>query len=536
VVSGTPTVGLEADLVDHRPSGILALQRAVGNAAVTRLVTAGDPQIQRACCATCAGGHSCDFEEEAERWARPRVAQRVPTAKAARAPFETAAAALSAAATRRRSPQRAVAPSGTPTRGLQRRPDDYKRGYEHGATCKPAQAGPLLPQGLDDYERGYREGKDKCVPGPVQTPAPPTVSAQCATPFKKATSFKELIDLVRAAETRLAANGITTPKDQIHALRGIYYGTLWSLDYTVEKSITRNEGFQRFTRPSEDPGKSVPSDIRLILDCHLFEALQESQDMVDPGDRQIDFGHLVIGLDARYDPSFSSSISYPVPLPIGSYNVDLGGTGTELVTWLGDLGGGAASLAIKRAATPSTSASAVFSGSDYGGSINLEGDVAASVVAKGSPSAVTAPTLAAGRRLSDALDDYLSPAAPSAVWKDRATTFLTMSGGTFDASGALTNRATLVAAFAAKIQTFACNYLASRVKDKHITLGIARTAGTHVIGASNEVATAFVDAVDDSHKSGAKIEATRFPSPTPAGSQACTTQLAAGAAGGLLGL
>lgn len=415
---------------------------------------------------------------------------------------------------------------------LRRSPDDYQRGFSDGSACKPAQPGPLQPAGLDDYGRGYGAGKEKCAPGPVQAPG----AGQCATPFKSAASFSELIDLVRAAETRLAAKGISTPKDQIHALRGIYYGTAWSQDFSVEKSATRNEGFQRFTRPSEDPAKSVPTDVRSILDCHLFEALRDGQDVVDPSGRHVDFGHLIIGLDARNDPAFASEVSYPVALPIGSYNVPLGGTGTELVTWLGDLGGGAANLAKLRASAPATSASAVFSGSDYGGSINLEGDVAASVVATGSTSAMTAPAIPGGKKVSDVLNDYLSPAAPGAAWKDRAATFLKINGAAIDASGALTNRATLVTAFQAKIQTFACNYLASRVKDKHITLSEAKTAGTHVAGTSREVAGVFIDALEASSKSGAKIEGKSFPAPTPPGSQSCTVQLAAGAAGGLLGM
>jgi hypothetical protein len=374
-------------------------------------------------------------------------------------------------------------------------------------------------------------------PAPAAPPAAAPAPAACKTSYTKAASFQDLINLVHAAETALAAAGITTPKDQIHAIRGIYYGTLWSLDFSVEKSPTRNECFQRFTRPSEDPAKSAPPDIRTALDCGLFDALKDSQDMVDPSGRQVDFGHLIIGLDARADPAFASNIKYPVKALVTSIDIDLGGTGTELVTWLGDLGGGAASLASKRVAVPATSASTVFTGSDYGGSINLEGDVAGSVVATGGPSAVTQPNIAAaGKRLSDVLQDYLSPAAPSAGWKDRATTFLTMNGGTFDAAGALTNRAALVVKFAPKIQDFACNYLASRVKDKHITLAVAKASADHVIPASKEVATAFVDALDDSHKSGGKIEATRFPSPMPAQPGACTVQINLAAAASVIGL
>ncbi len=446
--------------------------------------------------------------------------------------FEREADLLAASATHPAVGGATAGPGGrsSATPVLRRSPDDYQRGYDDGGACKVAQPGPLKQDGLDDYSRGYDAASKSARMCQAQVPD----TGQCTTPFKKAASFRELIDLVRAAETRLAAKGISAPKDQIHALRGIYYGATWSLD--TDKSPTRNEGFQRFTRPSEDPAKSAPADVRSILDCHLFEALQESQDMIDPSGRQVDFGHLIIGIDARYDPALSSDVSFPVPLPIGSYNVPLGGTGTQLVTWLGDLGGGAAQLGIMRAGAPATSVSAVFSGSDYGGSINLEGDVAGSVVATASTSALTAPNITGGKRLSDVLEDYLSPAAPGAAWKDRVTTFMTMNGATFDASGTLTNRAVLVAAFETRIQTFACNYLASRVKDHHTTLAVAKTAGTHVAGTSQEVAAAFIDALEDSRKSGAKIEAKRFPAPTPAGSQSCSTQLAAGAAGGLLGL
>ena len=118
--------------------------------------------------------------------------------------------------------------------------------------------------------------------GTTASGAQATTPVACTTPYKRATNFQELIDLVRAAEARLAVSGITSAKDQIHALRGIYYGTIWSKDFSEEKSATRNEGFQRFTRPSEDPAKTVPPDVQKSLDCGLFTALQNSQDMVEP--------------------------------------------------------------------------------------------------------------------------------------------------------------------------------------------------------------------------------------------------------------
>jgi len=418
----------------------------------------------------------------------------------------------------------------------------FGRGYQDGLKGDAPHPGPLSVDGLAAYDRGYAKGRGERMEGgtsgpvPGQASASPDAGAACKTPFTKASSFQDLINLVRAAEAALAAGGIASPKDQIHAIRGIFYGTLWSLDYSDQKSTTRNEGFQRFTRPSENVATSVPPDVRTALRCGLFDALQKSQDTVDPSGRHVDFGHLIIGLDAREDPALGSNIKYPVPLPIGSYDVDLGGTGTELVTWVGDLGGAAASLATRRATKPTPSAE-VFSGSDYGGSINLEGDVAGSAAATSSATAVTAPNIAAGKHLSDVLQDYLSPTAPSAAWTTRARTFLTINGGKVDAvTGALTNRAALIGKFAPKLQQFACNYLASRVKDKHITFAQAKAAADHVIPCAVEVATVFVDALEDSSKTGGKIQALRFPPALPSSPGACTTQIYAGGAASGLGL
>lgn len=369
----------------------------------------------------------------------------------------------------------------------------------------------------------------------VPVPAPPPA---CATTYTSATSFTTLIDLIRASETKLAAAGITSTQEQIHALRGIYYGTTWSHDYSVGPSALRNEGFQRFTRPSApDPTLTAPRDVRSILDCGLFTALFNSQDVVD-GTRHVDFGHLLIGLDARYDPALTANVQYPVAG--GLTTIDMGGSGTELVTWLGDLGGAAAALSVRRITTRTLSASDVFTGTDYGGSINLEGDVAGFVVAAGSSTALTAPVITVGSgKLSDALTAYLMPG--SSTYDGRATIFLGMYGGTFDpATRALTNAAAITTIFANKIQAFACNYLASRVRDRHITYAQATTAATHVVPTSVEVATTFVNALSDNIISGGRIEATRFPAASPAGTAVCQAQIGVGGllggASGLLGL
>jgi hypothetical protein len=324
---------------------------------------------------------------------------------------------------------------------------------------------------------------------PLMAPA-----VACKTTFAKATSFASLIDLVRAAEAKLAAAGITAAADQIHVLRGIYYGTDLSMDFRKEKSPTRNLGFQLFTQ------STTPQDPRTILDCGLFDALLASPEVVDPkSKRHVDVGHLIIGLDARN--ATIPGLNFP----------GFGGTGTEIVTWLGDLGGGAARLSVLRSVSPKKSASAVFRGSDYGGSVNLEGDVAGFVAASGGSSSVVAPTFAPGKRLSDALDDYLSPKGASTEWKGRAASFLTMHKATFTAAGVLDNRSALVTRFGSQILDFACEYFGQRLIDGKLTKAQILAACDWVGSCAEEVAEAFVDALDDARTSGGRIEAKRFP-------------------------
>src|SRR5690606_13040903 len=159
--------------------------------------------------------------------------------------------------------------------------------------------------------------------------------------------------------------------------RGTYSGTVWSAAFSVEKSPATDTAFNVYATGFPLP----PADPRDCLQCNLFEALQASQDVVD-GARHVDFGHLIIGLEARFEGEIS--------------NITLTGhSGLEAATWLGDLGGGAAMLANSRVTAPSTRAQTRFRGTNFGGSINLEGDVASYVVANSAvtnaPSAPTFP-------------------------------------------------------------------------------------------------------------------------------------------------
>ncbi len=328
----------------------------------------------------------------------------------------------------------------------------------------------------------------------------------CTTTFRPARSFAELISLVTEAETRLSAAGYTSVEDRIHVLRGIYYGTTWSADYLKERSPVRNLGFQTYT------ASLTPDDPRPHLPCNLFEALRGSQDVTDGG-RHVDFGHLIIGLDAR-----RSRIARSVPIP------SQGGTGLEISTWLGDLGGGAGSLAVDRVSTASKRAMTKFTGSDYGGSINLEGDVAGFVVARDTSASGISPVLFnPGDTIATALSNYLSSTASGSEWNRRCTTFLEMNGATFDSSSNLTNRSSLITMFAGKIEAFACWYMVNRLRQTgRLSLSRLRSASLHISGASQEIAEIFVDTLDNCHHSpGRRLEARGTgPAPTPAGSSA----------------
>lgn len=287
--------------------------------------------------------------------------------------------------------------------------------------------------------------------------------------------------------------GIASSRERIKILRGIYYGTPWSLDYHVERSATRILGFRAFTGSPRLPIDPVP-----LLGADLFKALQSSQDVVD-GDRLLDFGHLAIALDARGAPLAH------VPIPA------FGGTGVEIVTWLGDLGAAAAWLALARGIDPSTPVATSFQGTDCGGAINLEGDVGGYVVARGDAVAPVPPVVPPGAGIAEVLDDYLAPGRRSAEWHQRGTTFAAMLGAAFDPSGVLLNRQRLVTTIARKIQTFGWHYLALRLRDKKTTPGRLWAAADHVVPAVAEVAETFLATVEDCHRTGQPLVARRFP-------------------------
>ncbi|MFD4245825.1 hypothetical protein ACFWP3_30165 [Streptomyces sp. NPDC058525] len=297
----------------------------------------------------------------------------------------------------------------------------------------------------------------------------------------KATSFRTVVALIRAAEDLLVKKaGQTSPLDRVSTLRGVYYGTPWSLDYRIESARSaggaqiRNLGFLTYT------GGAVPVDPRpAFAGTTLMADLQASQSIRDHG-RGIDVGHMMIGLEVR-----SKQVLRTQNFP------GQGGTGLEIVTWLGDLGGGAANLAKRRILRP-TGVEVIFHNrtSDYGVMDNLEGDAAGYLVACGATPGGP-PQYAPGKGIADALAAYL-PLAGRAEWATRAARFAQALGATVSPTG-IANKADVTDRLADKLYEFAVWYAATRWVPSGELLGpAAEKACQHMKGAAREVATVFV--------------------------------------------
>lgn len=320
----------------------------------------------------------------------------------------------------------------------------------------------------------------------------------------KAPTFAAYVALIAAAEKRLIAVGQKDPVQRLVTLRGVYYGTTWSLDYDKESkrsvpgATIRNFGFFTYL------GGNLPADPRPALaGSTLLNDLKSSQSMHD-GPRSADVGHLLIGLESR--TTTAGTTHFPQE----------GGTGLEIVTWLGDLGGGAANLARRRATAPSTSVEYVFhnSSSDYGVSDNLEGDVAAYVTA--SKVAGDKPTFST---VADALRGYLLPST-GASWKGRASAFAEATGATRGPKGTISNETAWIAGLTTKLYDFGIWYAATRwVHTGELTGSAASATCTHMRGAAAEVATVFVKTLSRAilHAPSAIDAAAPYPGPTPPG-------------------
>lgn len=307
---------------------------------------------------------------------------------------------------------------------------------------------------------------------------------------KPATTIDELISLVEEAELLLKLKGQDVTQ-RIRTLRGMFYGTEWGFDFVkADASPMRNIGFSYFLYGTAGFDNSTAMTALLTFDASglktnktyepynptslfgpdLFDALFNSYEVRTPGGKITDFGHLIIGLEARLSPkAMNGDATDPRGITRGDFNASLGGPGAEVVTWLGDLGGGAFKLASDRVTVPSTPALTIFpsSGSSYGASVNLEGDLAAFLV--GAPKQITEgiPELTEINEsdgIAGALKNYFNDTEKS--WTNRAKNFLTIYGGAFNTKEELTNRDNLISEFAEKIKSFAATYGETRKKDE----------------------------------------------------------------------
>lgn len=121
-----------------------------------------------------------------------------------------------------------------------------------------------------------------------------------------------------------------------------------------------------------------------------------------------------------------------------------------------------------------------FKRSDYGGTVNLEGDVAG----------VVGVELAPDQKLADALRAYLLPPKEDKTsrWNKRAQLMLESLGGHV-VSGVLANEVELITKVGGQIEAFACWYSGTRLKDKggKLTPTMCRNVGHHVTGASDSL-------------------------------------------------
>ncbi|CAM3767573.1 hypothetical protein FLBR109950_00210 [Flavobacterium branchiophilum] len=293
---------------------------------------------------------------------------------------------------------------------------------------------------------------------------------------KKATNFKTLIELVKQAEEMLIQNEYSDMGDRISIIRGVYYGTEWSLDYSTEKSSIRNKFFNIYT------GSSVKADARKVLKCSenckakLFESLFATPEVFENSYKAVDFGHLIIGLDSR-----RSSVAKNITQP------GQGGTGLELNTWIGDLGGGTANLSRQRIKNSTIRAKTIFpvGGHSYGAMVNLEGDVAAYVVGMNDnkPNDIVDAT-DNFKTIHEALKDYFDK-----KWNKRTFYFLAMLGAKVSGNNIIYTKSELESECAEKFEDFAEPYITLRNPTDLIE------ASNYFKPVSEEVAAIFIDAL-----------------------------------------
>lgn len=328
-------------------------------------------------------------------------------------------------------------------------------------------------------------------------------SIQCVCKVHtKARTINDLISLVKDAEAMMIQNKLTDIADRINCLRGIYYGATWSMDYEKEKSENRNKGFYIYTGLT-----TVEHDARRMLKCsdqckgELFQALYQSPEVFDNTRKTTDFGHLMIGLDAR--------ISYIAR----NTNLPFGGTGLENVTWIGDIGGGAGMLAYRRTQDSKTRAKKLVYDSthDYGASVNIEGDIAGYIVGYDY------------KNYNDIVDpsdniNYIYQGLQNYFdkdWTARVNAFIGMIGGKLE-KGALTNRREVLNNMIDSVEGFAQFYITIRASDKSFDQKRLILSFGYIESCAREVCEIFLDGLLSlrTHPNSTAFMAVTDPEPT----------------------
>jgi len=320
-----------------------------------------------------------------------------------------------------------------------------------------------------------------------------------------ASNFQDLVNTIKQAEDSLIAHGHVKIAERVKILRGIYYGTTWSMDFNQSYgSEIRNTGFRVYLCDFQDP-----INPQQILGNALYQKLRDSPEVTN-GSIGVDWGHIIIGLEARL--GFCAR-EMNTPLHASS--------GLEITTWIGDIGGGAGMLAHKRVSNPNKRAIDMFNSSshDFGGWLNIEGDIAAYMVGRNTNSFDATPSFSMNdnQYIADAVQSYLlpQPSPAGSEWNSRGTIFLRMLGGTIE-NNSLTNEESLVNNLAGKVEDFAENYIINMATGQNVDLF---EASKHMKGASKEVTSLFINALKQvaTNPSKAAKPNNYNPNPTPPG-------------------
>jgi hypothetical protein len=286
------------------------------------------------------------------------------------------------------------------------------------------------------------------------------------------------VGCLHLAAERLVRKGLDY-EARVRLFRGIYYGTTHSLDFEKRRSGLRNLGFNLYL------GGWPPADPTPVVGADLVRTLKDASEITHAG-RRVDLGHIFVGLEAR-----CRRLTRRLNLPAQ------GGTGLELATWIGDLGGAAGLLAIARMDAPATRArDLLFSPLTYDLSANLEGDIAAYLVARrpGNPVGPTPPDPAAFPTIPDALQHYFL--GPNPDWPNRHRLFLRMIGGKVTGDRIL-DKDRLTRAVSSKALAFASFYLVYRLRHlRPLSQTGVREAARHVRGSAAELARIFVETLE----------------------------------------